>query len=113
MADNAYEIVGKIARIMDQQTFGSGFTKREFLLATEEEHSQMVKFECIKNLCALLDKVAVDDRVRVSFRLRGSEYKERFFVNLYATQIEKMGVDGASVSVEETAPPPDDEPMPF
>ena len=38
----------------------------------------------------------MNDRITVTFRLRGREYKDRFFVNLEATQIEKMGSDAPS-----------------
>ena len=111
MASN-YEMIGAIKTILDPQTFASGFVKREFVLVTEEEYPQSVKFECVKQQCALLDSVKSEDRVRVQFRVRGNEYKERFYVNLQALQIEKMGADGASVTMEPEAPP-DDGPIPF
>jgi hypothetical protein len=109
-----YEICGAVKSIMEPRTFPSGFVKREFVVMTEEDYPQTILFECIKQQCGLLDRIAVNDRVRVSFRLRGREYKERFFVNLEAVGVEKMGVDGSSVAMDE-APPPvsDDDPMPF
>ncbi len=110
-----YEICGTIKAIMEPRTFPSGFIKREFVLATEEDYPQTVLFECIKQQCGLLDRVAANDRVRVSFRLRGREYKERFFVNLEAVGLEKMGADGGSVTLDEAPPPVADEDnvMPF
>ena len=111
MASN-YEMIGAVKTILDPQTFASGFVKREFILVTEEEYPQSVKFECVKQQCALLDSVKSEDRVRVQFRVRGNEYKERFYVNLQALQIEKMGADGSAVTMEPEAPP-DDGPIPF
>ena len=111
-----YEICGAIKVIQEPKTFASGFVKREFVLVTEDDYPQTILFECIKQQCSLLDRVAPNDRVRVSFRLKGREYKERFFVNVEAVSIEKMGADGGSVTMEpEDAPPPpsDDDPMPF
>lgn len=49
----------------------------------------------------------------MQFRIRGSEYKERFYVNLQAQQIEKLGADGSSVALDPEAPPPADDPAPF
>ncbi len=109
-----YEINGSIKAIMEPKTFPSGFVKREFVLVTEEDYPQTVQIECIKQQCGLLDRVAVNDRVRVSFRVRGREYKERFFVNLEAVGIEKMGADGSAVTMDEAPPPAnEDDPMPF
>ena len=84
-----YELEGTVKIIFEQQTFPSGFTKREFVVTTEEKYPQDVKFECIKDRCSLLEDVQDGERVKVSFNIRGNEYKERYFVNLQAWRIEK------------------------
>lgn len=109
----SYEVCGAIRTILEAKTFASGFTKREFVLLTEDDYPQTVLIGCVKQKCALLDRVAPNDRVRVTFQLRGREYQGRYFVNLEADQIEKMGADGSSVAMEEAPPPADDDPMPF
>ena len=112
----SYEICGTIKLIQEPKTFPSGFVKREFVLSTEDDYPQLIQFECIKQQCGLLDRVAVNDRVRVSFKLKGREYKERYFVNVEAVGVEKMGADGSSVTMDEVPPPSpagDDDPMPF
>ena len=108
-----YEVCGTIQTILEPKTFASGFTKREFVLLTEDDYPQTVLIGCVKQKCALLDRVAPNDRVRVAFQLRGREDQGRYFVNLEAAQIEKMGADGSSVAMEEAPPPPNDDPMPF
>ncbi len=115
---NSYELCGTIKVIMDPQTFASGFVKREVVIETEEDWPQAVKFECVKQQCGLLDRVAVGERVRVQFRIRGNPSKDgtRYFVSLQASQIEKMGADGSSVTMAEDGTPPpaeEDDPMPF
>jgi len=59
--------------------------------------------------------VAVGDRVKVAFRIRGKEYKERYYVDLDALQIEKLEGAAASAPVEDADPfsPPDDTVPPF
>ncbi len=87
----AYELTGTVKLIMDQQTFPSGFTKREFVVTSEERYPQDLKFECVKDRCALLDTLSVGDRVTVSFDIRGNAYNDRYFVNLSAWKIAPAG----------------------
>ena len=88
----SFEIEGKLKVIEDVQTFGSGFTKREFVVEVEDgNYPQMVKFECVKDRTSLTDGMQVDDTVKVTFDIRGNEYKERFYVNLNAWKLEKLG----------------------
>jgi len=113
MAGTTYEMVGKIKAMFEPMTFASGFTKREFVLTMEDDYPQDVKFVCVKEKCGLLDRVAAGDRVKVDFRIRGNEYKERYYVDLQAFKIDKLDTDGASVSYDEAEPPPPDDPTPF
>ena len=113
MAGNTYEMIGKIKLMFEPMTFASGFTKREFVLTMEDDYPQDVKFVCVKEKCGLLDRVAVGDRVKVDFRIRGNEYKERYYVDLQAFRIDKMDADGSSVSYDEAEPMPPDDPTPF
>jgi single-strand DNA-binding protein len=115
----SYDLTGTVRLVMDQQTFASGFTKREFVVTTEEERfPQDIKFECVKDKCALLDTVTAGQRVKVSFDLRGNEYNDRFYVNLAAWRIEQA--DASDAPDEEMPPieeiddiPIDGGPMPF
>ncbi len=85
----AYELTGTVKLVMDLVTFDSGFTKREFVVTTDDDrYPQDIKFECVKDRCALLDTVAPGQRVTVSFNLRGNEYKGRYFVSVSAWKVE-------------------------
>ena len=85
--------------INDVQTFASGFSKREFVVEVEDgNYPQMIKFECVKDKTSLTDGVEVDDPVKVTFDIRGNEYKERFYVNLNAWKLEKLGGGGGAPS---------------
>ncbi len=86
-----YELEGTVKLIEDTQTFGSGFQKREFVVTSEEKFPQDVKFECTKDKIELLEKVRTGDRVKVSFNIRGNEYKGKYYVNLQAWRIENGG----------------------
>lgn len=82
------EVSGKVKVLMDTQTFASGFSKREFVITTQEQYPQDVKFECIKDKIAMLDNLQPGADVTVHFNLRGNEYQGKYFVNLQAWRVE-------------------------
>ncbi len=85
------ELTGKVKVLFETQTFPSGFSKREFVVTTEEQYPQDVKFEVIKDKTSMLDKYKEGDQVKVSFNVRGNEYQGKYFVNLQAWRIENIG----------------------
>ncbi len=103
-----YELTGTIKRLFDTQTFPSGFTKREFVVTTEDRYPQDIKLSTVKDRIGILDGVREGDRVTVGFYLRGNEYKERFYVDLDAHVIR-----AAAVPEAEDGPPPDEPPPGF
>jgi single-strand DNA-binding protein len=101
-----FEITGTIKRLFPEQTFGSGFTKREFVLTTAaDRYPQDLKFECVKEKIALLADRREGDKVKVSFDLRGREWKDNYYVNLAAWKIELVGEGAAATDTG-------DEPLP-
>ena len=101
------KINGRVKLIMDLQSWDSGFTKREFVITTNEQYPQDVKLECIKDKTNLLEGLAEGDEVEVSFNVRGNEYNGRYYVNLQAWKLQKQD-DG----MNQAAPPaPDFEPV--
>ena len=89
----SYEITGQIKAIYETQEFASGFTKREFVVTTDEKYPQDIKLEFVKDKCAILNEYNEGQTVTVNFNLRGNEYKERYYVNLVAWNIEGQPFD--------------------
>ena len=85
----SFELTGKLKAVMDVQTFNSGFTKREFVVTTEEQYPQDIKFELIKDKTSLVDAFKPNDSIKVSFNVRGNEYNGKYYVNLQAWRLEK------------------------
>lgn len=84
----AYELTGTVKVVMDEMKFDSGFTKREFVVTTDDDrYPQDVKFDCVKDKTGLLKDVKPGQRVTVSFDIRGNEFKGRYFVNLSAWRV--------------------------
>jgi len=110
------KINGKLKQLMDLQSWDSGFSKREFVITTNEQYPQDIKLECIKDKTSLLNGINPGEDVEVSFNLRGNEFNGKFYVNLQAWKIIK-GNEGP-----QNTPPPDtdfeplgedDEDLPF
>lgn len=100
-----FEVTGTIKKIFPEQTFGSGFTKREFVLTIESgRFPQDIKFECVKEKIAQLAPLQPGAKAKVSFDLRGREWKENYYVNLNAWKIEPIGA---------ATPPPDEDGPPL
>ena len=92
-----FELEGTLKHLLETQTFASGFSKREFVVEVPDgKFPQMIKFECVKDKIAMLEGLQPGDQVKVAFDIRGSEYKERFYVNLNAWKISKSGGESGS-----------------
>jgi hypothetical protein len=104
------DLTGKIKLVSSIQTFDSGFTKREFVVTTNEQYPQDIKLEFVKDKCSLLDKYSSGSDVKVSFNLRGNEFNGKYFVNLQAWKIEPL--EGASESPAQTYSAPAEPSLP-
>jgi len=96
------EITGTIKQVDEIQTFESGFTKREFVITTDEKYSQDVKFELFKEATDKIDKFKVGESVTVAFNVRGSEWKGRYFVNLNAWRIDAVEITEPKAVMDES-----------
>ena len=84
-----YEANGKIKLISETQNFPSGFSKREFVVTTgDTKYPQDLKFEMVKDKCAILDNYNEGSDVKVSFDVRGNEYNGKYYVNLSCWKLE-------------------------
>lgn len=113
----SYEVRGKITKVFDLQTFDSGFQKKEMVLTTEEQYPQELKMEFIKDKVNLLDQFNIGDSVTIHFNLRGSQWNDRYFVNLQGWKIEAAAGAGAPApqapqQASGSTPPPPAAPAP-
>lgn len=77
---NNFEFYGRIVTIgeiesKENVSAGTVFTKRIFVLATEEQHPQTIKFELQRDKVSLISPFFVGDEVRIRFNIRGTEWK--------------------------------------
>ena len=84
----SYKLNGKVKVIFDEQTFASGFNKREFVVTVENgKFPQDVKLEALKDKVELVNALKVGDHVDVQFDINGREFNGKYFVNLAAWKI--------------------------
>ena len=105
----AYDLTGTVKLIQDEQTFGSGFKKREMVVTVEDgKYPQEINLEFVQDKVSLLDSLQVGQEITVTFDIRGREYNGRYFNNLQGWKIEA----GTSVNTDVEQPPVFDKDVP-
>ncbi|WP_372792579.1 DUF3127 domain-containing protein [Lutibacter sp.] len=102
------EVTGKIKKIEETKTFGTGgFRKREMVLTTNDQYPQMLKIEFVQDKCDLLNNVQVGQDVKISINLTGREWINPQGEAVYFNAIQGWRVEaeqGAGGSVPPMAP---------
>ncbi len=102
------ELKGRVIQLLPQQS-GMGkkgpWKKQEFILETQSQYPKKV---CISVWGDKVDQynLAVGDEVNVALDLESREYNGRWYTEARAWKVDKTGQQS------ESAPPPDEEPIP-
>ncbi|MFM7301450.1 MAG: DUF3127 domain-containing protein, partial [Crocinitomicaceae bacterium] len=91
-----FKIQGTVKVINPTQVISDRFSKREFVIETQDSYPQQVIFQTTQDKCSLLDQVQVGEFVDVSFNLRGREWTSpqgevKYFNTIEAWRIERVG----------------------
>jgi single-strand DNA-binding protein len=90
----AFDVVGKLHVVYETKQVSARFTKREFVVEVPDgKYPQMIQFQLSGDRCSVLDDYKVGDQVRVTFNLRGREWKSpqgetKFFNSLDVWKLE-------------------------
>jgi len=89
------EVLGKIKALGNTQNVTSAFTKRELVIATEEQYPQFISINFVQDKCDLLNSYKVGDNVKVSINLRGREWvnpqaETKYFNDIQGWRVEKL-----------------------
>ena len=95
------ELNVKIHSISETQNVTDTFSKREFIVETQEEYKQYLQLQVTKDKCAILDNYKVGDLVNVSLNLRG-----RLWTNKENKEIAFNTLECWKISKTESAPEP-------
>ena len=92
----AFEIEGSVHKIFETENKSDRFQAREFVIKTEGQYPQFIKFQLTQDRCDLVNSYNEGDQIKVYFDLRGREWNEKYFTNLNAWKIEKSSVAPAN-----------------
>jgi len=90
------KLTGTLHKIFPTNQISDSFKKRDFVIETEGEHAQLVKFELTQDKCSKLDGYVVGQEMTAYFNIRGRVWnnknnEEVYFVSLNAWRLEKIG----------------------
>jgi hypothetical protein len=95
----SYEIIGKLIAKYDTVQRSETFKTREFVIEKSDEISgrtivNYVKLQCVQDKTAIVDKVNINDTVKVYFNIKGSQWskdgKVNYITNLDAWRLEQI-----------------------
>ncbi|AFL97892.1 DUF3127 domain-containing protein [Ornithobacterium rhinotracheale] len=107
------EVVGKVKKILEPQTFNSGFTKQEVVILTQEQYPQTLAIEFLQDKVNLLTNIKEGDDVKISINLRGREWVNpegvtKYFNSITGWRIEPLvpATQAAAVATSAVEPTP-------
>ena len=83
----SFEIEGRLHKLYDTEVKGESFRVREFVIETQDQYPQFVKFQLTQDRCDLMNNYSENSMIKVSFDLRGREWNGKYFTNLNAWRI--------------------------
>jgi hypothetical protein len=95
----SFEVEGVLHKKYETENKSDTFQAREFVIKTDGNYPQFVKFQLTQDRCSLVDGMNEGEVVKVYFDLRGREWQGKYFTNLNAWKLEKG-------SATATPPPP-------
>jgi hypothetical protein len=93
------EITGTVERILDIETFDSGFTKQTLVLNTGGEYPQTIPVEFFKDKTSLLSGLQPGQAVTVAINLRGREHNGKYYANVQGWKLESANAAPAQQPV--------------
>ena len=98
----AYKIEGRIHKVLDTETFPSGFQKRILVVDTMGDYPQMIPIEFLKDRVTELDGLQEGVTIIVQANIRGNEYNGKYYVSLVGWKFNLDSV--AAADMEQQAP---------
>jgi len=89
----ALSVKGRVSQILKPETgvskAGKEWSKREFVIDTEEQFPRKVCFTLFGDKTSLIDSIVAGEEVEVSFNIESREYNGKWFHNINAWKIDK------------------------
>jgi Domain of unknown function (DUF3127) len=106
----SYELNGKLIAKYDTVQRTETFKTREFVVEKSEDINgrtitNYVKFQCVQDKTAMVDKVNIGEDVKVQFNIKGSKWekdgKVNYITNLDAWRIEQVLQSGGAAATKD------------
>jgi hypothetical protein len=82
------ELTGTVKMVDEEQVFESGFNKRDIVLTVSDgKYDQDVKVSFMKERTELVANLEEGEDITVSYNIRGSEYKGKYYVELIGWRV--------------------------
>lgn len=95
----SYELTGKLVAKFDTVQRTESFKTREFVVEKSDDINgrtivNYVKFQCVQDKTAIVDRVNTGDNIKVYFNIKGSKWekdgKTNYITNLDAWRLEQL-----------------------
>ncbi|HRD43246.1 MAG TPA: DUF3127 domain-containing protein [Ferruginibacter sp.] len=105
----SYELTGKLVAKFDTVQKTETFKTREFAVEKTDEFNgrtavNYIKFQCIQDRTAIIDKINIGDHIKVYFNIKGSKWdrdgKTNYITNLDAWRVEQILQTGAKAQTD-------------
>ncbi len=96
----SFNITGKLHKKFATESKSASFQAREFVIQTQEQYPQFIKFQLVQDRCGAIEPYQEGDMINVHFDLRGREWQDKYFTNLNAWKVERFGDNNAPVAGE-------------
>lgn len=98
------QVKGKIVAVLKPESgvsrSGNQWQKQEFVIETDDQFQRKVCFTLFNDKLSLLEGFSQGDEVDVSFNLESREYNGKWFHNINAWKIDRIGAN----PVQDTSP---------
>lgn len=81
-------ITAPVYKVLETQTFESGFQKRTIVLKTQGDYPQTIPFDFVKDKVSMLDNIEEGQMATIEYDIRGNEYNGKFYVSLQGWKID-------------------------
>ena len=105
----SYELTGKLVAKFDTVQRTESFKTREFVVEKTDDINgrsivNYVKFQCVQDKTAIVDRVNTGDNIKVYFNIKGSKWekdgKTNYITNLDAWRLEQLLQNNNSSSID-------------
>lgn len=105
------ELIGRVKKIFETQSFASGFQKRELVITTQENYPQDIIIEFLQDKISLLDSLKPEEEIKVSINIRGREWTNpqgevKYFNSITGWRVEKISSESTPNTSDLPPAPP-------